>query len=115
MAWPISAVLADETVTKRSDHYLDLKSEQWSLAEELVAVLKPFQVATTFMQYEHNASLSCITPIIHGLDLHLQPSANGTCNIAIEHFKVKVCQEMRARWSLDNIEATSVEVMAPVP
>ena len=27
---------------------------------------------------------------------------------------MKVCQEMRARWSLDNLEATSVEVMAPV-
>ena len=33
MRWPVSAVLSDEQVTKRSDRYLDLKSEQWVLAK----------------------------------------------------------------------------------
>ncbi len=50
MKWPISAVLSDETVTKRSDRYLDFTTEQWVLAEELVKVLKPFKVATVFLQ-----------------------------------------------------------------
>ena len=68
--WPISAVIMDETVTKRVYRYLDLKSEQWTLMEELVEVLKPLKVATTFLQYEHNSSLSCILPIIHGLTYH---------------------------------------------
>ena len=48
MRWPVSAVLSCDRVTKRSDRYLDLKSEQWTLAEELVKALKPFEVATTF-------------------------------------------------------------------
>ena len=39
MRWPVSAVLSDERITKRSDQTLDLKSEQWTLAEELVKVL----------------------------------------------------------------------------
>ena len=46
------------SVTKRSDHSLDLRSEQWALAEELVKVLRPFEVATTFFSYEENFSLS---------------------------------------------------------
>ena len=33
--WPITAVLSDHTVTKASDRYLDLKSEQWELLTAL--------------------------------------------------------------------------------
>ena len=63
--WPITAVLSDEAATKRSDHYLDLKTEQWELAEEMVKVLQPFAVATTFFSYEENVSLSCVLPVLH--------------------------------------------------
>ena len=49
MRWPVSAVISDDRVTKRSDRYLDLKSGQWTLAEELVKALHPFEVATTFL------------------------------------------------------------------
>jgi hypothetical protein len=76
MRWPITAVLSDDTVTKRSDQNLDLKSDQWSLMEE-----QPFQVATTFLQYEHNSSLSCILPIFHGLDLNVQPLPDDSAAI----------------------------------
>ena len=87
MRWPISAVIMDETVTKRVYWYLDLKSEQWTLMEELVEVLKPLKVATTFLQYEHNSSLSCILPIIHGLDLSLQPTSDYSTSV--QQFKEK--------------------------
>ena len=33
--WPITAVLSDHTVTKVSDRYLDLKSEQWEILTAL--------------------------------------------------------------------------------
>ena len=45
MRWPVSAVLSDDSVTKRSDCYLDLKTEQWTIVEELIAIPKPLQVA----------------------------------------------------------------------
>ena len=67
MRWPVSAVLSDKRITKQSDRTLDLKSEQWTLAEELVKVLSSFEVATTFFSYEENTSLSCVLPILHGL------------------------------------------------
>uniref|UniRef100_A0A1X7U5L1 Uncharacterized protein n=1 Tax=Amphimedon queenslandica TaxID=400682 RepID=A0A1X7U5L1_AMPQE len=47
LRWPITAVLADDTVTKRSNRYIDLKGEQWEIASELDKALKPFDVATT--------------------------------------------------------------------
>ena len=47
MRWPVTAVLSDDSVTKRSDWYLDLTTEQWTLAEELIKILQPFDVATT--------------------------------------------------------------------
>ena len=112
MRWPISAVLSDDTVTKRSDRYLDLKSEYWALMEELVEILKPFQVATTFLQYEHNSSLSCIIPIIHGLDLNVQPQPEDS--VAIRQVKAKIRQELRTRWKLDNLDVNSLDVIAPV-
>jgi len=37
LCWPIVAVLSDELVTKRSDRYLDFKTEQWKLVEDLVS------------------------------------------------------------------------------
>lgn len=51
MRWPVLAVLSYDSVTKRSDHNHDLKTEQWTIVEELIAILKPLQVATDFLQY----------------------------------------------------------------
>ena len=48
--WPITAVLSDHTVTKGSDRYLNLKSEQWETISALKDVLHPLQVATTYLQ-----------------------------------------------------------------
>ena len=42
LRWPVTAVLSDETITKRSDQYLDLKTDQWVLCAELVKVLEFF-------------------------------------------------------------------------
>ena len=35
LRWPITAVLSDKEEPKQSDCYLDLKTEQWTLAEDL--------------------------------------------------------------------------------
>jgi hypothetical protein len=112
MRWPITAVLSDDTVTKRSEKNLDLKSDQWSLMEELVDVLKPFQVATTFLQYEHNSSLSCILPIFHGLDLNVQPLPDDSAAIRI--VKTKIREQINARWKLDDLDICSLDVIGPV-
>ncbi len=110
MRWPISAVLSDESVTKRSDRSLDLRSEQWTLAVELVKVLSPFEVATTFFSYEQNSSLSCILPVIFGLVESLKESSED-CR-AIHEFKQLMVAEMKRRWELDSLDTSSCLVIA---
>ena len=48
----MSSVLNGRKVSKRSDLALDLSPDQWALAEDLVKVLKPFEVATTVLSAE---------------------------------------------------------------
>ena len=67
MLVPILKVLSDRQVSKRDDVLLNLSVYQWSLAEELVKVLGPFEVATTVLSAEYNVSLSCVLPIMDGL------------------------------------------------
>lgn len=55
--WPVTATLSDPEVTHRGKHYLDLKSDQWTLLEELEQVLKPFEQATVFLSGEAYADL----------------------------------------------------------
>ena len=97
LRWPISAVLSDNTITKRNDQYLDLKSDQWILASDLI---EPFDVATTFFSYEENPSLSCVLPILHGIIKALSYS-NGD-SPCIQQFKDKVSNEIKRKWSFDH-------------
>ena len=95
--WPITAVLSDEAVTKRSDRYLDLKTEQWELAEEMVKVLQPFAVATTFLSYEENVSLLCVLPVLHAV---------------VAKFKEVVQEQIWKRWALNDLDETNSLVLA---
>ena len=92
LKWPVIAVLSDENVTKRSDCSLDLRSEQWSLAEELVKILEPFNIATTFLSYEENVSASSILHVLYGLLDNLKglESDDETDSVAICQFKEAV-------------------------
>ena len=108
--WPITAVLSDEAVTKRSDCYLDLKTELWELAEEMVKVLQPFAVATTFFSYEENVSLSCVLPVLHGLQEGLKKKKND--NAVVAKFKEVVQEQIQKRWALNDLDETSSLVLA---
>ena len=61
------ALLSDESITKRSDRYPDLHSDQWELLQEFVKVLEPLEIATVFLSYEHNVSISCLYPVLFGI------------------------------------------------
>ena len=78
LRWPVTAVLSDETVTKRSDQFLDLKTEQWT---ELLKVLEPFDIAITFFSYEENPSMSCVLPVLHGLMEKLSSSSDDLTEV----------------------------------
>ena len=102
--WPVSAVLSDETVTKRQYRYLDLRNEQWELLEELVKPLQFFETATVYLSADINVSSSCVYPIIDGLVKNL--TVNESDSHTIRQFKIAVTASLRRRWSLDDLDIT---------
>ena len=47
--WPLNAVLADESVTRRQYRYLELSSQHWLILEDVAKVLEHLEVATVFL------------------------------------------------------------------
>jgi hypothetical protein len=108
--WPISAVLSDTNVTNARCCHLDMKPEQWELAENLIKVLQPLQIATTFLSYEANVSCSCVLPMLFGLKQSLEPSEEHCSTISL--FKCTVVAEIKRRWSLESLDPSSPLVLA---
>ena len=65
--WPITAVLSDETITKRQYHYLDLTSENWLLLEDSFKVLETLEIATVVSSSKNHISLSVELPVVYSI------------------------------------------------
>ena len=104
--WPITAVLSDDT-TKRSDRYLNLKTEQWKLTEDLDAVLEPFTIVTTFFSYEENVSISSVFAILHGLlkKLEKDSATEVSDSKIIKDFKETVGLQISQRFELQSLHS----------
>ena len=112
LRWPVAAVLSDDNITKKADRYLDLKSEQWTLADDLVKLLQPFEVATTFFSYEANTSISSVLPVLHGLIISLQTSSEDS--VSIIDFKKKVTSEIEKRWNIGSADLCNLLPLSSV-
>ena len=104
--WPITAVLSDNTVTKSSDRYLDLKSEQWEILSALKELLHPLQVATTYFSAEYNVSTSALYPILYGLIRKLIASEDDLP--CIKQCKMTISTEIKRRWNLESLSDVSI-------
>ena len=113
LRWPVIAVLSDESVTKRSDRYLDLKTEQWKLVEDLVPVLEQFSVATTFFSYEENVSISSVFAIVYGLLDHLElpREESSSDSKVIREFKETVATQLIERFELTSLHSAHPMLM----
>ena len=113
LRWPIVAVLSDESVTKRSDRFLDLKTEQWKLVEDLVPILEQFSVATTFFSEEENVSISSVFAIVHGLldYLELPREESSPDSKVIRDFKTTVSTQLIERFELTSLHAAHPMLM----
>ena len=113
LRWPVIAVLSDESVTKRSDRYLDLKTEQWKLVEDLVPVLEQFSVATTFFSYEENVSISSVFTIVYGLLDHLEfpREESSSDSKVIREFKETVATQLIERFELTSLHSAHPMLM----
>ena len=59
---------------------------------------------------ETSASLSTILPILFGIIKHLEIKESDSA--VIKRFKICVEFQIRARWGLDKIDATDINVLA---
>ena len=108
--WPISAVLADESVTKAEHRRLDLTTTQWELLGDLVKILHPLEIGTTYLCSEATSSLSSVLPVLFGIIKNLEVKENdSTC---IRRFKISVDNQIRSRWHLDNIDSSDIKLLA---
>ena len=108
--WPISAVLSDESVTKVEHRRLDLTSTQWELLGDLVKILHPLEIGTTYLCSEASSSLSSILPVLFGIIKHLEVKENDS--VVIKRFKISVESQIRSRWHLDDIDVSDINILA---
>ena len=88
-------------------------SEQWLAAEKLCVFLKPFQIATDFLQGEKYPTLGCvsryITTLLDGLQSHSPPihwqlqSSWGNLPSVVQNIRSFILKDMRARWDPTDI------------
>lgn len=94
--WPVTAALCDPAVTQRGKHYLDLKTDQWSLIEELNQILEPFNSATVFMSGQQYVTLSALPYIVHKIKKKLQnPDLESP---PVKSFQAYATEQVTERW-----------------
>ena len=85
---PISlyGVLHDRSIIRQKDaKALDLRDNDWNVAESLVEVLRPLQVATQAISGEFYPTLGQVYPIIFGLlRNHLKPREDDQMPASVE-------------------------------
>ena len=113
--WHVTAVLDEEkraatSKTKEKAVLPNLKSPQWTLASDLVNVLQPFTVATTFLSTQNNVSLSCVLPLRDHLQASLKPSGKDSKTLKL--FKERARDDIRARFGFEDFDLQSVAVLA---
>lgn len=84
LKWAVVKVLFDDRVTKRQDQSLNLTDHQWRLAEQLINVLKPLEIATTLFSYDKHVSMSnvllVLKSIAENLDKPVEVKTTGMCD-----------------------------------
>ena len=71
--------------------------EQIFVSAELLKVLEPFKIATTFFSFKENPSMSCVLPLLHSLMKKLSSSSDDLTKV--HQFKQKLKAEIAHRWS----------------
>lgn len=112
--WHVTAVLDEEkraatSKAKKKAVVRNLDTKQWGLAAELVDVLQPFTLATTFLSAQNNVSVSCVLPLMDRLQASLKPSGKD-CQ-ALKEFKKRACRDIRTRFSFDEFNPESIAVL----
>lgn len=87
-----------------------MRTDQWDLLQEVVRVLEPLEIATVFLNYECNTSVSCLYLILFGIIENLQVSTDDSpaCN----HLKNEIVSAIKTGWSLNAIDPHGVYILS---
>ncbi|XP_022520027.2 zinc finger BED domain-containing protein 4-like [Astyanax mexicanus] len=110
--WPVTAVLSDPSITKKGDRTLDLSTEQWKLAQDLVEVLRPLITLTEVLSQEENVSLSSAVPMLFNLKKRHLSLEEEDETPAIREMKKTLITEIDNRWQLLTMEPKSIYLLS---
>ncbi len=100
--WPITAVLSDPNLTKKSDSStLDLTTAQWNAVEDIKNVLKPMITLTELLSEEDNVSLSATVPMLANLKKRHLAITDDDSPIT-KKMKSKLVEDIDSRWEFKN-------------
>ena len=104
----VTAVLSQ---SKDKNHRnLALSGNQWSIAEDLVAVLCHLETATTVLSGEQYPTLSLLLPMVIGLRKQLDPVDND--KLLIADLKESLQAQLTERFSLESLNPSGILVLA---
>ena len=96
--------------TRLEHRRLDLTTTQWELLSDLVKILHPLEIGTTYLCSEATSSLSSVFPVLFGIIKNLEVEENdSTC---IRRFKISIDNQIRSKWHLDNIDSSDIRLLA---
>ena len=95
-------------MTKPGDQGLGLSASQYTQAEQLVALLKPFEVTTIIWSGESYATISCVVPMAMELAEHLQDNDDGIAAIARAKSAMRIDLLNRFHLQADTVNSESI-------
>ncbi|KAI9542008.1 hypothetical protein NQZ68_025142 [Dissostichus eleginoides] len=100
-----------QLITKKADRTLDLKADQWKLAQETAEVLGPLITLKELLSQEENLSLSATMQMLFNLKrCHLSPEEDDSP--AIRELKKTLVTEIDSRWKLSLLEPSSIYLLS---
>lgn len=116
LRWAIGAVLSDPNTTHRSAaSTYEMTDDNWSLAQALVPVLKPFKQVTTMSSGQSYPSVSSVYPQLYIILKHIagnQPDENT----AVKQCRTSIAKELRSRYypeGYSTLNASKAAVLDP--
>ncbi|KAJ3580776.1 hypothetical protein NHX12_027326 [Muraenolepis orangiensis] len=89
---PVAAVIME----KKLGH-LELSTSEWTLLEQVRAVLKPFKTATEALSTDRFPTASAVLPLKYVLLSHLKPSIGDSA--ALNDMKTKISTDLEKRYN----------------
>ena len=109
----LTVVLSNQTCTLKKEHCnLLLKDHQSNVLERLVALLEPFEFATTVASGQKYIILSLVLPIVFHLVSHAESVLQSADSVMERSFASVLARDLKEKFSLGQLDLSSVAVMA---